>query len=240
MTQPTTVQLLRSAPVAIQPDVPSFPSLEAAVDRLEGDKQLLLELGLHGFQGRPWVLFANVLAEYGFAVVRAWIRRGKMFDECHRKGRPLQRQLRRLTSDDVRELAGHTTAEAIVQFRDKVLIPGVWNPTKMASLRTFFIGQCVLQFPNVYRAWEKEQCLLPIPDGFAELSATRAPADSVEAKVQLSRELEAAKPGSAVRILAATEAGYSHDEIAKALSITIPSLQARLYRHRNRADREAL
>lgn len=240
MTQPTTLQLRDSAPVDIQLDVPSFPVLETAVDRLEGDKQLLLELGLHRFQGRPWELFASALAEYGFAVLRAWIANGKIFDECHRKGRSLPRSHLELNSDDVLELAGHATAEAIAHFRNHVLIPGVWNPERGASLRTFFIGQCVLQFPNVYRAWVKEQCARPLPDGFAEVSAAHAPAASIEAKAQLSREIESAKPRSAVRILAAMEAGYSHDEIAQELNITVPSLQARLYRHRNRADREAL
>src|SRR6266702_2035011 len=43
------------------------------------------------------------------------------------------------------------------QIIDKVLKPGKWDPRRGASLKTFFVGACLLQFPNVFEAWLTEQ-----------------------------------------------------------------------------------
>src|SRR6266702_2243132 len=43
------------------------------------------------------------------------------------------------------------------QIIDKVLKPGKWDHRRGASLKTFFVGACLLQFPNVFEAWLTEQ-----------------------------------------------------------------------------------
>jgi hypothetical protein len=108
-----------------------------------------------GYEGPHWRRFADVLAGYGVQVIRSWVVNGKIFLRCREKGIGLNWGLKR-TADDAQELANETVARAVVAFREKVLIPRCWTPEKGASLKTFFVGQCVFQFPNVYRAWEVE------------------------------------------------------------------------------------
>ncbi len=50
-------------------------------------------------------------------------------------------------------MAGEVVTVALAPFRDEVLLPGLWDPAKGASLTTYFVGQCILRFPNVYRSW---------------------------------------------------------------------------------------
>jgi hypothetical protein len=56
------------------------------------------------------------------------------------------------TDRDVRkELAAITVAAALPRFRDKALIGGAWDPSKGASITTYFMGACVFAFPNELR-----------------------------------------------------------------------------------------
>lgn len=52
--------------------------------------------------------------------------------------------------DTIMGLARETAAAALHFFRFKVLMKGKWDAAKGASLATFFVGQCRLQFANVY------------------------------------------------------------------------------------------
>jgi hypothetical protein len=38
-----------------------------------------------------------------------------------------------------------------------VLKPGKWDYHRGATLKTFFVGACLLQFPNVFEVWATEQ-----------------------------------------------------------------------------------
>ncbi len=55
------------------------------------------------------------------------------------------------------DLAIDTVVAALSAFRDEVLNlkENRWNPAKGASLKTFFIGQCKWQFPNVCQKWRR-------------------------------------------------------------------------------------
>jgi hypothetical protein len=98
-----------------------------------------------------------------------------------------------MSLDDALELSCETVAEAIRCFRERVLIPGKWDPTRKASLRTFFVGQCILQFPNIYRRWNTEQSLGLLPEG---LEAEVAPFATVEQVVELRRLIPKLPPGA--------------------------------------------
>ena len=46
------------------------------LERLAGDAELFAALEQQGFAGPDWDYFADVLARYGLAVIRGWMRRG--------------------------------------------------------------------------------------------------------------------------------------------------------------------
>lgn len=129
-------------------------------ERLAGDAELVMWLALNGFQGRDYDEFANELAKYGLGVMVAWIRKGVIFGKCRDRGivgLP-EPPTGALTAPDIaEELAYETVARALAYFRSRVLMTGKWNPAKGASLKTYFIGQCLFQFRDVYRAWRQQE-----------------------------------------------------------------------------------
>ncbi len=132
---------------------------EERVDRLAGDRDLAEALRVDGFQGRNYDFFATEIAKYGWSVIRGWIYKGQIRGEVARKGfGSLEPEPRwGAMVEDAESLADETVVLALRGFRDNVLIPGRWDPSKGASLRTFFVGQCLLQFSNVYRKWHGQE-----------------------------------------------------------------------------------
>jgi hypothetical protein len=199
------------------------------LERLEADKELVLQLMLHGYAGGAWRIFSLALAEYGLQVMKAWIATGRIFEQCKRKGRgvPSGKPLR--DQDDVTGLAGVVVAEAINAFRDHVLVPGKWDPNRGASLKTFFIGQCVLRFPNEYRKWTSSLERAPAECSSEVLVQRSAPPDKV---AELRRVLASLPNNDAGRIAVMTEMGFTQAEIARSIGVTKRSVDSKLYRAR--------
>lgn len=124
------------------------------VDRLAADDELISILAFGGFVGKEWEYFSTELARYGMAVIGGWMRRGMIFSKCKNRGFGGLPELGRYFEDDeVDELTGETISNALVHFRRDVLIPHKWDYRRGATLRTFFVGQCLIRFANVYRRW---------------------------------------------------------------------------------------
>jgi hypothetical protein len=118
-----------------------FDQLEEAsyVQRLAADRDLVARLARQGFRGPEWDLFAEVLARYGYQVIRVWILTMKIFPQLRAKGlgglRP-PTDGRRWTSEEADELALETVGTAIAKFRQNVLLTGIRrNRTTPASKR---------------------------------------------------------------------------------------------------------
>ena len=138
-------------------EAPNNAGLALGVDRLVGDANLVMDMALERYAGPVWEMFANELAKYAVAVLSSWMVTAKIYAECARKGRPVERLDRPFPPDEVGGLAAETVAEALQIFRDEVLIPKKWDSTRGATLRTYFIGQCIFRFANIYRAWLVQQ-----------------------------------------------------------------------------------
>lgn len=130
------------------------------LERLIADFDLVTSLALRGFEGPAYDYFAHVMARYGIAVIGGWMQRGLILARCRDRGfgglppTPLG------AFDDpdvVEALAGETVAWALVHFRSDVLVPGRWDHRRGATLKTFFVGQCLIRFANVYRRWWKAE-----------------------------------------------------------------------------------
>jgi hypothetical protein len=83
--------------------------------------------------------------------------------------------------DVAEELSGETVAKALHYFRENVLMRQRWNASKGASIKTYFIGQSLFQFANVYRY------SLPIPpphQGLSEMLLSGAPAGSCRLRLR--------------------------------------------------------
>ena len=99
----------------------------------------------------------------------------------------------------------------------------------------FFIGQCVLRFPNEYRRWKPSFETAPI-EGSSEHLTQPAASPSTIAALRLAW---ASMPPAAVgAMLGMVEMGYSHEEIANMIGVTKRSVDSKLYRAAQGQDRE--
>ena len=211
--------------------------------RIEDDVNLVTWLALNRFEGPSYEEFANELAKYGFAVMMAWIMKGVIFARCREKGfgglpEPPHGALTEPGVAD--ELASETVAKALRHFRDDVLMKGRWDPARGASIKTYFIGQCLMRFPNIYRYWINNEARgseilvgdrsLPTGDGVGHLD----PADLavVRQEVELRLKPIADKKAKAAMILSAL--GWSQREIGLELSMTEKAVERTLSYYRRR------
>ena len=214
-------------------------------ERLKVDLELRNFLQQHNFSGPAWKLFAEELARYALAVVRLWLETGEIFFQCKRKrcypGPPPEWW----TKDDREELANAVVAEALRTFRQRALIEEGWKVEGGASLKTYFIGTCTLEFPNLFRKWKKEEEqireLLSI-EGLIETShdryslSGRSTSDTVTDSILAWDAFRQIKSGRVKAVILLTGMGYSASEIAEVFQVTKKAIEMTIARQRKRAN----
>lgn len=230
-----------------------FDQTEAAdhLERLAADADLILELRRAGYEGPRWELLADALARYGYQVIRAWIRQGSIFARCR------ERKLRKQAAPpmpsyvfqphEVEDLTVDTVAESVTKFQSRVLKAGIYDPARGASVKTFFIGQCLIRFPEVYepwlRRWRRERRQANVAD-LTEVLPAHHLGDDPEAATVTRLEIRRGLDGVDERtrlVLRLTAAGYSQEEIAARLGpdATTRTVEGLLYRYRQRLQKGA-
>lgn len=194
-------------------------SQEEHLERLRHDIDTVLQLQLHRWSDDAWRPVADALAEYGFGVIRGWMHSRQIFAEVSRVGYGVKRCPDGwLDEETIAELAGETVAEAIRYFKFEILMPGKWEARKGASLATYFVGQCKLQFPNVYKAWFTDRKNHRDTDLFGELppaaSAGLDPGAQLVDKEAVRALLGRLSSPRARRVIWKRYLGYSCEEIA--------------------------
>lgn len=194
------------------------------LDRRIADKVLIDELRKLGFSGPDFDWVAGELARYGMSVIHSWIMSMTIFEKVAQKGRPVQRPpFRTWQRDEAQSLTNEVVARALANFVDDVLRPGKWDPHKGASVTTFFVGQCLLTFPNAYRGWLKhyddarpsDDILEGLMDG--QMSG---PEDDVIRSAMAARALSEVRSVEAKKAFVMTALGYPQAEIAVAIGTT--------------------
>jgi hypothetical protein len=227
-------------------DPAELARVESARRRL-ADLVLMEELAASGFRGVAFDMFVTELAAYGIAALMAWMRTGQIARQCSTQGRPLADSLpERWSRDDRLEIAVETTARALKHFIGEMLIPQRWDPSRGASLKTFFVGSCVLQFPNVYDVWRTEQrawCTVEViepgtEDTAAPVSHGRCWSDPTAEDVirrLLTKETLGAIKDSRTRTAAEMVMhGHRFAEAGEAVGLSAAAVEGRLYRLRRR------
>ena len=144
-----------------------------------------------------------------------------------------------LTQHDAEDLAADTIARVLEKFRVDVLGAGTWNPKKGASLKTFWIGYCVLKYPDLYDRWCTQQRHWIQGLELAEHDADRPPdlcyqdpARQHDLADVVNEALRSVGSNATAKVLVLQEAGYSHAEIAELLDTTVKAIESRIHRHR--------
>lgn len=150
------------APVAAE--LAEFERQAAAeyLSRLAADEDLVRFLQLSNFDvaSDEWRQFARALAEYGYAVFRAWLGTGEIVRRLAMRtvrGRGILPSPFRIDEDAVGELAADLIVRGINSFRTNVLLKGRWQADGGASLKTFFVGHLLFLVPATYRRWRLDR-----------------------------------------------------------------------------------
>ncbi len=197
------------------------------LQRLAADEELLLTLQLHEFSGRAWERFNRELARYGLGVLRAWLRYGTIYGKVQAlTGYKLGRIEGWPDPDTVESLAGDTVVAALTYFREKVLKTNQWQSAGGASLSTYFIGQCLYQFANVYRSALRaerdriKQAVTPTAELPEEaFDIIRGIEETIVARDAVAEALAQLTTPRARQALFLQEAGYTQSEIADQLGL---------------------
>jgi DNA-directed RNA polymerase specialized sigma24 family protein len=201
------------------------------------DHDLQAELAYDGFQGPKWDMFAHRLAEYGLAVIKAWLKTGEMWNQCKKRNCWPGPPPASLSEDDRAELANETVARAIKTFRDRAMVQGGWKLKGGASLRTYYIGTCVYAFPNVYRKWRREQVSELKSIGIESDLPVTAWQDAIEIGIEdipLKEGLNNISDETTRQAILLQVAGYHIDEIAELLQTAAKAVERILARQRRR------
>jgi hypothetical protein len=138
----------------------SDPAERARVENAKrrlADRAFVAELAAAGFVGPVFEVALTEFATYGIAIMMAWMRTGQIFGKCRARGRPVRDREPPWSRDDRLEIAIETITRALKYFIDEVLKAGTWDHSRGATLRTYFVGACLLQFPNAFELWAAEQ-----------------------------------------------------------------------------------
>ena len=220
-------------------------------ERLAADVDLLTWLALHRFAGRAYERFAEELAKYGYAVMIAWIKKGLILGRCRQRGfgglpePPVGAFARADVAD---ELAGETVAKALHHFRDDVLMKGRWDPNRGATIKTYFVGQCLIRFPNIYRSWlaneaRQDAVLVDDNDLLEDLAGAGAggvdPADLAVIRQEIAARFRDMSDERVIAAFVLTAVGLSQREIGGVLGMTEKAVERMLAYHRQRNTRKA-
>jgi RNA polymerase sigma factor (sigma-70 family) len=213
------------------------------IDRLAADVDLHTRLALQGFTGREYEKFRLELARYGLAVMTGWLRNGKIFARMKEKGYGLPSTDETLLDHEAQdELAHETVAKALRHFHDDVLLQRKWDPTKGARLTTFFIGQCLMRFANIYRDWRRQEMRSrdlvdaheAIERNEARTPDTADPQWIAVARHRIRRATRGIQDQRLQPVLELLITGRTQTEIAQELGLTVKTVERLLANHRHR------
>lgn len=200
---------------------------------------------------RAFDILGIALVGYGTPILHSWIAGGEIFQRCARIGRPLrptsaERRVLARDPDAVTELAAESLARGFFYLRDNASAgTRRWDADREASLRTYFVGGCVLQFPAVFRRWQSARRNAPLVEsyhdesrGLHDIASTEDPADHAVSAL-FTREVIAAMPPAIREIVQRRVDGDTFAEIARVLGSTAGALEQQWRRYRER-NHEAL
>ena len=208
------------------------------VERLLADAALINKLQYLNFDptSKEWHKVSTACAEYGYSVFVGWGRAGLLRTMALRHGgtgvygADSIREGQVLDDDQAHEVSAELMIKAVEAFRTKTLMnpdpTKRWHPEGGASLRTYFIGRCLMELPGVYVVWDRKrrQARGQITDDIEawedSLQNDGYQRDTIPHSQALAATIldEIARHHPAVIMFHLQDAGYSYEEIAQILT----------------------
>lgn len=138
------------------------PVAKAPQDNLDQrytDQAVINALAESGFSGPLYGWFEYELSRYGVNMIASWIKSGKIWGHCRKRGFGLlvtdidRSHLQADQWQAAHDLASSTVVVTLEKFRKLALLERRWNADGGTTITTFFMGLVAYTFPNEYRQW---------------------------------------------------------------------------------------
>lgn len=231
--------LTDEAEAEIAPGSPVSAPDAADRERLRADQILVeavLEQGLGGPRHRA---LEDALIRYAVPVLETLLADGRLVSKATRLRRPpaFPDAWLYFTADDREEFAHEMVANALPGFNRVVFEERRWTPGRGASLKTYFVNACILQFARLQEKWlDYRQVIRPVglefdPDASAS-SRVPDPAGTVIVHDEVNRLL-AKIPDEQLRVVVILRgAGWTAEDAARQAGLTTKAAEGRLARFR--------
>jgi DNA-directed RNA polymerase specialized sigma24 family protein len=203
-------------------------------DRRCEDEQLLATLRATQLQGTPFDGFVTRVIDYATGVLWKMVRDEEIWAELGKIGRP-RTPPAYWGERDKEQLVMDSVTEGFLDFRQRVLVDGEWDPSR-ASLNTLFVRYCLSRFADHYQTWQR-QSLTRLSRQAQHDPEFRGPQQvpSAERVALAKQDVNELSPEQFAR-----GAGYSYKEIGQMRGITERAVEGRLYRDRGKNLRTGL
>ncbi|GII95560.1 RNA polymerase sigma factor [Sinosporangium siamense] len=212
----------------------------------DNHEELIKQLAEENFRGPLWESTERKLAAYGLQIFQSWIAKGEIFTRLGAKRMPVgsgSQKFPELDQEAARIIPVQVVGAALVTFKAR-LAEGWWSPDGGAGLKTAFIHECLVQFPNAYRQWAKERRYDDQLIGDEKINQYVTdtgrnedfgdPADVVISR-ERTRELLERLPSDLLRAAFFLHSlGYTMPEIAEFLGVKQKKIENAVYRYRGR------
>ncbi|WP_345475900.1 hypothetical protein [Actinoallomurus oryzae] len=222
---------------------PSAPPDESDAEKRLAVDQLIVEAVLQqGLGGNRHQDLNAELIRYAVPVLKYLLQTGMIISKCKRLRREISDVdgLLELTAADRDDLAYEMVADGMLVFTRGVFEDRRWSPAGGASLKTYFVNACVMQFPSLYRKWWNHRRrvrpigLLPDPDRHG---GPIDPAVQVAAEDEASRVLKQIDDEKMRKVLSLRAIGFTATAAAKEAGLTPKAAESWMGRYRKNMPR---
>lgn len=137
-------------------DVPDLLSMEDDVWNLDSDEELCQEFRRRGIDSPFYRRYLNdYLLPQCIPVVDAWLRTGTFFIRSKKIDRGVG--YHDIPVEDIEDLSNDIVFAAERRFTRDGIFGNQWAAEAGASLTTYFLNACILEFANVFRKWRRHK-----------------------------------------------------------------------------------
>jgi DNA-directed RNA polymerase specialized sigma24 family protein len=239
--------LVDKAEAALDPAGKDGPETDGLVDEVEAKRlraerlradQMLVEAVLEqGIGGSRHRALEDALIRYAVPVLKHVLSDGQIVSKATKFGRPPVPPDAWLdfTDDERQEFAHEMVANALPVFTKAVFEERRWTPRRGASLKTYFVNACILQFARLQEQWlNHRRAVRPTgleidPDAFAPVPDL---AVTVSIQDEVSRLLSKVPDEKLREVLVLRGAGWNAEDAAQQAGLTPKAAEGRLARFR--------
>jgi DNA-directed RNA polymerase specialized sigma24 family protein len=204
--------------------------------RRQADALVIRHLAESGFDPATpeWARVRQALVEYGYSVLRVWLRNGTARRRAVTygiwRGSTIPQSMR---PDDADALAADVVVPSIERFRSRVLATGGWTADGGASIATYFVRFVLMETPNKVRGTRRSEPESAPLDSAAEIVGAEPGADvPVVVESELAEAVALLGDADLVDTFRLLAEGFTYTEIAAMVGRSESSLKSQVMRAR--------